>query len=364
MDSVQYHPGLYSVEHRYAERMRRTYQILHSYNPELAAEVFNQSKPKVSVETMSAIKIQAAFRGFSARKQYTDLLYERYIEDERRQQDIEMRRMEEGLLMLENLQLEAKLEEKLFLNRQHIMERAHAATVIQRSYRRHKHLPTPLAVMPKVVERHDAIVFKEPPPESSHPKPAVYQCDILTPALLDTFNCSGWLDTPLFSLTSPRRGLNITAECDDILKSINVAESDCSDDETENCGKQHNVSYESDCPPEPLRVDESRLIIGDFPMLLQKPVDPEGGDFSMTLYKKKNAPTPKSLMQLDYGLLDRLDHQELAEHAYSLWKDAQKLSLELEEVLENREDLRENQALQHRIIEHLLKACCNVTGKN
>jgi hypothetical protein len=348
-----------SVETRYAERMRRTYQILQSYDPALAAEVFNQSRSRGSVEAESATKIQAVFRGYRARKLFTELLYEKYLEEERRQQELDLRRMEEGFLMLENLQLEAELQEKVFLSRQHEMERTHAATLIQRAYRRFKHLPTPQTVLPRTSEQPKAYV-KEPPPESSHPKPVPLPHDILTPALLDTFNATGWLDTPLFSLTSPRRGLNITAECEEISAYFEGAYSlkssddkDSSDEDSMWYGKQHHVSLTSDFAEEEVEVDDSRLIITDLPLVLQKaPVTQ--GDFSMTLYKKKAA-KPRTLMQLDQELLGRLDHQELAEHAFSLYQDARKLSRELEEALEVREELRESQAYQHRIIEHLLK---------
>lgn len=128
------------IKQKYAERMKRTYDILQCYNSNLADEVFQNFKPKDDIYCSSAIKIQKIFKGFVARKMFKDLLYNHYIEEEERAFNQEKLRMEEGLIMLENIELEEKIKEKQFLIRQKELERNWAATVIQRRYRTFKSL--------------------------------------------------------------------------------------------------------------------------------------------------------------------------------------------------------------------------------
>jgi hypothetical protein len=125
------------IQKKYVERMQRTYDILQLFNPNLADEVFQNFKQKDDVETLSAIKIQKVFKGFLARKRYQDLLYAHYLEEEEKNLARERMRMEEGLIMIENMRLEENIKEKQFLVRQKEIERNWAATVIQRRFRQH-----------------------------------------------------------------------------------------------------------------------------------------------------------------------------------------------------------------------------------
>jgi IQ calmodulin-binding motif len=123
------------IKQKYAERMKRTYDILQYYNANLADEVFQNFKEKEDIKTTSAIKIQKVFKGYLARKLYQEILYAHYLEEEEKTYNQEKLRMEEGLIMLENIRLEEKIKEKQFLLRQKELERNWAATVVQRRYR-------------------------------------------------------------------------------------------------------------------------------------------------------------------------------------------------------------------------------------
>ena len=126
------------IKQKYAERMKRTYDILQSFNANLADEVFKNFRQKDDVKSASAVKIQKVYKGYLARKQYQEMLYNHYIEEEERERKKEKLRMEEGLLMLENINLEEKIKEKQFLLKQRELEKNWAATVIQRRFRNHK----------------------------------------------------------------------------------------------------------------------------------------------------------------------------------------------------------------------------------
>ena len=128
------------IKQKYAERMKRTYDILQYYNANLADEVFQSFKTKEDIYSSSAIKIQKVYKGFSTRKKYEEMLYKHYLEEEEKALNQERLKMEEGLIMLESIQLEEKIKEKLFLLKQKELERNWAATVIQRRYRSYKKL--------------------------------------------------------------------------------------------------------------------------------------------------------------------------------------------------------------------------------
>ncbi len=132
------------IQQKFTERMKRTYEILQLFNANLADEVFENFIPKSGENSedhqknLSAKKIQKVFKGFLARKKYQEMLYDHYSEEEVKAMERERLRMEEGLIMLENVRLEENIREKQFLLRQKELERNWAATVIQRRYRSFK----------------------------------------------------------------------------------------------------------------------------------------------------------------------------------------------------------------------------------
>ena len=126
------------IKQKYVERMQRTYNILQNYNSSLADEVFQDFKVKDDIHSMSAVKIQKVFKGYLARKKFEEILCQYYIEVEEKAFNQERLKMEQGLIMLENIQLEEKIREKQFLLKQKEIERNWAATVIQRKFRIHK----------------------------------------------------------------------------------------------------------------------------------------------------------------------------------------------------------------------------------
>lgn len=140
------------VHQKYLERMKRTYHILQGFNPYLADEVFNQRREHTRQKTRrpeeaAAVVIQTRYRGYRARKVYADMLYAQYEAFEEKARDEEMRRVEEGMLLLSSLHLQQEIKQKQFLSRQKDIERHFAARVIQRAYRRWKSLPVPLSAV-------------------------------------------------------------------------------------------------------------------------------------------------------------------------------------------------------------------------
>jgi len=134
---VQHGATRSNVMHRQQEdRRKRTFNILQSYDPIIANEVCYRHKDKNSRE-YHVIFIQKMVRGFLARKYYTELLYEQYIEEEQREREIQNRRVQEGLAELESKRIEGDIKNRRYLQRQKDLQKEYAATLIQRSYRRY-----------------------------------------------------------------------------------------------------------------------------------------------------------------------------------------------------------------------------------
>lgn len=139
------------IQARFQTRLLRTYEMLQEIDPLIANQVFGRKSEPVpvvmSARDRAAVKIQKVYKGWKARKQYLDLLYAQYEEEEERTREAELRRMEEGMLLLDTIQLQQTLKDRQFLQRQHALERTHAATLIQRAYRRHKGLSLPFTAL-------------------------------------------------------------------------------------------------------------------------------------------------------------------------------------------------------------------------
>ena len=143
------------IQSRFQARLQRTFEMLQEIDPVIANVVFGRKSMPVQVvlsaQDQAAVKIQKVYKGWQARKRYVDLLYAQYEEEEAREREVQSRRMEEGMVLLETIQLQQALKDKQFLQRQHTLERTHAATLIQRAYRHHKGLSlscTALSVIP------------------------------------------------------------------------------------------------------------------------------------------------------------------------------------------------------------------------
>lgn len=234
------------IEQKYNERMRRTYHILQTYNQSIADQVFNQKRPKTySKEEQAAIKLQSYYRGYSQRKIFNDMLYEKYEEEENKRREEEIRKMEEGILMMECIQLQQRIEEMEFLNRQKVIEKNYAATVIQRAWRKVKKLPTPLSSLPRM-ENFEVASMQEI--EMNHSLTLSPPMRSIIPTELEALNCSELLSNETIGFDSPRL-LSVTQH-------IEVEE----DLEHTVFLKQHNVSSE-DCSPSELiaSLDENRF---------------------------------------------------------------------------------------------------------
>lgn len=143
------------IQSRFQARLQRTYEMLQEIDPVIANEVFGRKSVSAqgarSAVDQAAVKIQKVYKGWRARKRYVDLLYAHYEEEEAREREVQSRRMEEGMVLLETIQLQQALKDRQFLQRQRTLEKTHAATLIQRAYRRHKGLSlscTALSVIP------------------------------------------------------------------------------------------------------------------------------------------------------------------------------------------------------------------------
>lgn len=288
------------VKDKYADRMRRTYLILQSFNSELANQVFNQH-PKQDPQNQAAILIQKTYKGYKARQLYKDLLYELYEEELEKSRSIELKRMEEGLLELENIQLEEQIKEKQFLARQKEIERNWAATVIQRRFRDFKGWRVPMEVLPQIQEKK--ALYKTP---QQQPRISV----ALKERNFKDFEGSDTLEPDwnmLGTFREVKHELSENSEPED-------------EDEDDVFMKPHNVSLEetiseNEVPSEMSQEFQTGVL--EFSGIVKK------DDFSMTLYQEKN-PT---------GLSPQLNKKRMHMYSPSIAED-----LELPLLINNCEE--------------------------
>ena len=143
-------------------RLQRTYEMMQEIDPVIASQVFGvvlKEERKEDARTKAAVQIQKMYRGWRGRRRYRDLLLDMYEREEEEEREKERRRMEEGMLLLDTLQLEQSLKDQQFLHKQHTLERIHAATLIQRAYRRHKRWAPPMPVL-TVLEKEEEVDIK------------------------------------------------------------------------------------------------------------------------------------------------------------------------------------------------------------
>lgn len=337
------------VQQKYLERMKRTYRILQGFDAFLADEVFNQRREHTRQKTRrpeeaAAVVIQKRYRGHRARKQYAELLYAKYEAEEERAKQAELRRVEEGLLVMESLQLQQQIKEKQLLSRQKDLQRNFAATVIQRCYRQWKEFPLPASALTLMSSDSDSIPDLPicPAPHSSWAPPAQDQINLT--------------------------GLQGNSE-----------ENSESEDESEAFARMHHVSRDSQWDYEDQLMSSDRgevegnleesLTSSSIRSLGLKSLNTTG-DFSMTQYMRKSEPVwggPQSLSTLRTELtgttarqklptldeLRKLPLSALRRKAEKFHQEIIQLSENLAEITEKRDKMQANVDFSKRLVSFL-----------
>eukprot|EP00742_Colponemidia_sp_Colp-10_P003141 GILJ01003348.1.p1 GENE.GILJ01003348.1~~GILJ01003348.1.p1 ORF type:complete len:321 (+),score=51.15 GILJ01003348.1:38-1000(+) len=130
------------------ERKARTLHALEQIDKSLAHEVFGEDEPVFNVlakpvdskvprtrEEVAATRMSALFRGYVARKQFTGLLYSKYVKEDAAITDKETRRLQEGMALLDTLQVLKDIEESKYRERRRRLTRQWSAIRIQRAFK-------------------------------------------------------------------------------------------------------------------------------------------------------------------------------------------------------------------------------------
>ncbi|XP_031557293.1 uncharacterized protein LOC116293929 isoform X2 [Actinia tenebrosa] len=112
----------------------RTRAAMMAVNPSIASQVLPQTDNK-SEQEKAAIRIQSHMRGYIARRQYCDLLYEQYEKEEQERLEKTRQQVEEGELLVENYKLKAEMDENDCLRRNQRRNVDYSAVTIQRAWR-------------------------------------------------------------------------------------------------------------------------------------------------------------------------------------------------------------------------------------
>eukprot|EP00743_Colponemidia_sp_Colp-15_P006434 GILK01006924.1.p1 GENE.GILK01006924.1~~GILK01006924.1.p1 ORF type:complete len:324 (+),score=55.65 GILK01006924.1:42-1013(+) len=132
------------------ERKARTLHALEQIDKSLAHEVFGDDEPGSNVlarpvdvkvprtksrEEVAATRMSALYRGYVARKQFTSLLYSKYVKEDAAISDKETRRLQEGMALLDTLQVLKDIEESKYRERRRRLTRQWSAIRIQRAFK-------------------------------------------------------------------------------------------------------------------------------------------------------------------------------------------------------------------------------------
>ena len=324
------------VQQRFQARLQRTFAVLHSFNPSLAAEVFHHppSAPhRTSPEEHAAVAIQRVYRGFKARRLYRDLLYEKYEEEDERRREAELRRLEEGTVLLESIHLQRCIDEKRFLDRQRELERTSAATVIQRAFRRHRHLPLPMTAM-KVI-----------------PGDVQFSPFMMDEDVFDTSAVAADAQSPDSDTDSD----------DEVFKKPHKVSYDSDYEEVGIPGIQSLGKLDLDGPGEE-EMDRTSISVNQLPAVLDmsfgtamKDSGKEGRGTEVMERRPLDSPTKRSRVEANRAKAEmRLESVKTLRKKFSdLTSEANRLSEELVEHLERREALRDSIEFSKRLLHYL-----------
>eukprot|EP01137_Pigoraptor_chileana_P002132 Opistho-2@40588 len=115
----------------------RTRETLRSMNPYLGDQIIPAHDGGTVDEARAAVILQSTYRGLLARRKYVDLLFAKYESEEAARQRNEMRRLEEGEVLLETVHLKRMLSETSVVERSKHMRETYAAVVVQRAFRKY-----------------------------------------------------------------------------------------------------------------------------------------------------------------------------------------------------------------------------------
>ena len=177
------------------DRLERTFNVLSKISPYIAKEVLESKKlNNMSKKERGVLKIQSVYRGFKARKHFSELLFEYYKKLEDEEEKIRKQQVEEGLRALQAKEIEEKISDNEFIERQRKLRRISAAVTIQRRFRAYLKSPK-RKFKPKKEEKID--------------KYAKYRQIINTPINLDDDDLSDDSDPEFESYISKVTGVNI-----------------------------------------------------------------------------------------------------------------------------------------------------------
>ncbi|KAK3698552.1 hypothetical protein QZH41_014474 [Actinostola sp. cb2023] len=115
----------------------RTRAAMTAFNPTIASKVLPKTKSQ-SCEERAAICIQSYVRGFLARRNYIDLLYEQYEQEEQERLERRRQQVEEGELLVENYKLQTEMNDNTCIRRNQRRSLDCTAVTIQRAWRNYR----------------------------------------------------------------------------------------------------------------------------------------------------------------------------------------------------------------------------------
>ncbi|XP_074657986.1 uncharacterized protein LOC141910976 [Tubulanus polymorphus] len=131
-----------NLEKMRLDRVDRNRTLLEAVDPALAKCILPNTTTTMATvldnesrETRAAIRIQASYRGYAARKYYLSLLYERYEQEEAMRLEKTMQQVDEGELLVGNHQLSVDIEDNTTTSRNKSRQYVDRIITIQRAWR-------------------------------------------------------------------------------------------------------------------------------------------------------------------------------------------------------------------------------------
>eukprot|EP00112_Aurelia_sp_Birch-Aquarium-sp1_P023444 Seg699.6 transcript_id=Seg699.6/GoldUCD/mRNA.D3Y31 product="Schwannomin-interacting protein 1" protein_id=Seg699.6/GoldUCD/D3Y31 len=126
-----------NLENIKKERTTRTRQAMEAINPSLAHKLLPKEQC-LTRQDKAAIAIQRIFRGYLARKEFVERLYEKYVQEEEEMEARQRMQVEEGEILIDTYHLQNELDDKATLRRNRARSANAHATTIQRAWKSFK----------------------------------------------------------------------------------------------------------------------------------------------------------------------------------------------------------------------------------
>ncbi|XP_001635599.2 uncharacterized protein LOC5515469 isoform X1 [Nematostella vectensis] len=134
VDASLYRPDINTIRQ---DSFKRSRQAMAAIDPGLTRQILHESNA-LDKQEKAAILIQSQVRGYLARKQYVDLLFEQYEKEEEERLAKSRQQVEEGELLVENYKLSTEMIENS-CTRRNLQRRLECSVItIQRAWRRHR----------------------------------------------------------------------------------------------------------------------------------------------------------------------------------------------------------------------------------